>query len=87
LDAGSGPLNKVYVGSGLGAARPIAGSTINQIGGHLILKGQSPDSELFIDNSGETNEGTGELKETEFTHSSTLSDSRITFSSFNKLGV
>ena len=83
LDAGSGPLNKVYVGSVSGAVRPIASSTINQIGGHLILNGQSPDSELFIDNSGETNAGTGKLEETEFTHSSTLPDSCLPFSSFN----
>ena len=56
-------------------------------GGHLIINGQSPDSDLVIDNSGETDTRTGKLTATEFTHTSTLAESLITFSSFDKLEV
>ena len=87
VNAGLGPVNKVYVGSNSGTPRPVANSTLHQIGGQLTINGQSADSDLFIDNSGETAAKIGKLTATEFTHESMMTDARITFSSFDKLEV
>ncbi|MDA1231018.1 MAG: hypothetical protein O2856_09610, partial [Planctomycetota bacterium] len=79
--------NKVYVGSVIGTARPVANSNVNGIGRHLTINGQTGSNELNIDNSGDTADGSGEFSASSFTHTAMLPGSMITHSGFNTLGL